>query len=64
MPLLRKRRTDAPRVGVLAVGGSRVASTSRATSSTRSPTDPTRSALTFVDAEGIVDRRSFAEIVR
>ena len=63
MPLLRKRRTDAQRVESFSpaweVPG-RFNFTRDVVDALAE--DPTRSALTFVDAEGIVDRRSFAEI--
>ena len=63
MPLLRKRRTDAPRVESFSpaweVPG-RFNFTRDVVDALAD--DPTRAALTFVDAEGIVDRRSFAEI--
>ena len=63
MPLLRKRRTDAPRVESFSPAWE----VPGRFNFTRDVVDvladdPTRSALTFVDAEGIVDRRSFAEI--
>jgi acetyl-CoA synthetase/medium-chain acyl-CoA synthetase len=63
MPLLRKRRGDATRLETFSPGWevpARFNFTRDVVDALAD--DPTRSALTFVDAEGIVDRRSFAEV--
>ncbi len=63
MPLLRKRRADVQRLEAFSPGWEvpgRFNFTRDVVDALAD--DPTRSALTFVDAEGIVDRRSFAEM--
>ena len=63
MPLLRKRRTEELRPDAFTTGWE-VPGHFNFTRDVIDALadDPTRGALTFVDAEGIVDRRSFAEI--
>ena len=63
MPLLRKRRTEDLRPDAFTTGWE-VPGHFNFTRDVIDALadDPTRGALTFVDAEGIVDRRSFAEI--
>ena len=63
MPLLRKRRTEELRPDAFTTGWEVPAHFNFTRDVIDAlADDPTRGALTFVDAEGIVDRRSFAEI--